>query len=139
MVVDDHIFIFKRQGHAVNIHRENPIELADMLQGQVARGIPVADGRMIAYESQRLSVVQLRRRDAEDDSLAEKRQCQWNDARLIALIKIGIERIVERTVAPEVGKDEGLHAVGSIGTLHLVPLSAKHAAVTVFHLIDILE
>ena len=69
-IIDHHIFIFYRQEHGVDIHRQQPLVAADILHLQVSGHIPATYGRMITDDRQRLPFLELRSRHTEENGLA---------------------------------------------------------------------
>ena len=139
LVVHHHIFILQRQRHTIHVHRQHPVEFAHMLHRQVARRIPVTQGRMVPDERHRFAFLQLRCRHAENHRFSEKRHHARFNSRRISFIEKSVQRIIQRTFTPKVGKHEYFLSVGSIAPFHEVPLPTEQSSLLILHLIHISE
>ena len=143
-IIDHHIFIFYRQEHGVDIHRQQPLVAADILHLQVSGHIPATYGRMIADDGQRLPFLELRSRHTEENGLAVKRDTQGFDlfvsgAQHSRQIGIGIEMILERNLTPLVSHHVILGGIEVITTWNHRPLTTQHTFLSILHLIIIGE
>ena len=142
LVIHHHIFIFYGHRHHINVYRQYPVLLADILHPQIAGRAPAAHCRMAAQQSQRVALGQLGCRHSEYNCFPIERQPPGLHMLTHSLadggeIGIAVQMGTEGHVAPLVVEDVVLGRVRPVGTRHLRPLLPQHRTLGVLHLIVI--
>ena len=137
--IHHHIFIFQRRFQRHHVHREHPVVALQMGHRQIMVGVPFAQGRMVAQQSQCLVLMQSWGGNLENHGLLEDGQ----SCHLVAL-PLGRLRIVRHlarqlhlVVEPEVRKNIVHVGVVSVGTGRAHRLPSSQGTLAVHHLIII--
>ena len=137
--IHHHIFIFQWRFQRHHVHREHPVVALQMDHRQIMFGVPFAQGRMVAQQSQCLVLVQAWGGNLENHGLLEDRQ----SCHLVALPlgRHGVVRHLSRqlhlVVEPEVRKDVVHVGIIGVGTGRTHRLPSHQDSLRIHHLIII--